>query len=133
MRGAAIALGMAGVAGGVHGVMAWNFDILAVKIAVGLAGSIVLIMAGAISARQSMISAVVLGMVMGALFFLARWTGWSLMEGGLPETVRLFSTSPLGWPDYLAAAGISGFWVVEAISMLVPAMIGCIVGQERVG
>ena len=132
LRGAVIALGMAAVAGGVHGVMAWNFDVLGVKIAVGIAGSIVLIMAGAISARQSMISAVALGLVMGALFFLGRWTGWTLMEGGPSETARFFAATPAGWPGYLAAAGISGFWVVEAISMLVPSMIGCVVGQERV-
>ena len=131
MRGALLALGMACVAGGVHGVMANQFDFLLVKIVVGIAGAIVLIMAGAISARASMAGAVATGLAMGVLFFLCRWIGWSLMEGGLDGALAFLSTPPWGWPGYLALAGISGFWAVEATSMLIPALIGCIVGQER--
>ena len=52
IRGAVIAVSMATVAGVVHGVMAATFGILAVKLAVGLAGSIVLIIAGVVSARR---------------------------------------------------------------------------------
>jgi hypothetical protein len=111
--------------------MAWTFDFLAMKIAVGLAGSIVLIMAGAISARQSIVGAILLGFVMGGLFFLMRWSGWSLMEGGFAETARFLVAGPSGWAGYLEAVGISGYWLVEAISMLVPALIGCVAGQER--
>lgn len=80
---------MATVAGFVHGVMAAEFDHLAVKLSVGMAGAIVMIMAA----------------------FLA--------------------TPPWGWPAWLAAAGISGLWVVEALSLLGPALFGCFVGQER--
>ena len=131
MRGAALALGMASIAGGVHGVMASQFDYLAVKIVVGVAGAIVLIMAGAISARASMLSAVATGLAMGVLFFLFRWIGWSLMEDGPSGALAFLTTPPWGWPGYLTQAGISGFWAVEATSMLIPALIGCIVGQER--
>lgn len=130
-RGALIALGMASIAGAVHGVMAGSFDYLGLKIVVGVAGALVLIMAGAISARRSILSAIAIGFGMGLLFFLTRWSGWSLITGGVPETLRFLSAGPWGWPGFLASAGISGFWIVEAISMLVPAMIGCIVGQER--
>ena len=122
---------MACVAGGVHGVMASQFDYLVVKIVVGIAGAIVLIMAGAISARQSMASAVATGLLMGLLFFVCRWIGWSLMEGGIAGAWAFLATPPWSWPAFLALAGISGYWIVEAVSMLVPAMIGCIVGQER--
>ena len=69
---------MACVAGGVHGVMASQFDYLVVKIVVGIAGAIVLIMAGAISARQSMASAVATGLLMGLLFFVCRSLASSL-------------------------------------------------------
>lgn len=131
VRGAVIALSMAAIAGGVHGVMAASLDHLAVKIGVGIAGAIVLIMAGAISARQSVWSAIAIGLGMGALFFLGRWCGWSLITGGVPEAIRFLGAGPLGWPEFLSAAGISRYWTVEAISMLVPAMIGCLVGQER--
>ena len=130
-RGALLALGMACVAGGVHGVLANQFDYLAVKIVIGIAGAIVLIMAGAISARQSMASAVVTGLLMGLLFFVCRWVGWSLMEGGINGAVAFLATPPWSWPTFLALAGISGYWTVEAISMLIPALIGCVVGQER--
>lgn len=122
---------MACVAGGVHGVMAGSFDILVVKLGVGLAGAIVLIMAGAISARQSLVGAVLIGLSMGLLFFVFRWVFWAVVTGGLPRVGDLLSLPPWEWPTFLIAAGISGFWVVEAISMLVPAMIGCLVGQER--
>ena len=130
-RGAVIALGMACVAGGVQGVMAWSFDILAVKIAVGLAGAIVLVMAGAISARRSSPGAIGLGLLMGAFFFISRWIGWTLMDGGVSGAAAFVAALPWGWPGYLAAAGISGFWVFEGVSMLAPALFGCIVGQER--
>lgn len=131
MRGAALALGMACVAGGVHGVMAGSFDYLIVKLGVGLAGAIVLIMAGAISARQTMQGAILIGLGMGGLFFASRWICWALVTGGLSTAGDLLTLPPWGWPAFLSAAGISGFWVVEAFSMLIPAMIGCIVGQER--
>ena len=131
VRGAALALGMACVGGGVHGVMAGSFDFLVVKLGVGLAGAIVLIMAGAISARQTLGGAILIGLGMGVLFFVFRWAFWAIVTGGLPRAGDLMTLAPWDWPAFLAAAGISGFWVVEAISMLVPAMIGCLVGQER--
>ncbi len=131
LRGAAIALGMACVAGGVQGVLAWQFDHLAVKIVVGLSGTLVLIMAGAISARQSLTSALGLGLMMGAGFFLARWIGWALMDGGFGAALDFLATGPPGWPAWLDARGISGFWKFEAVSMFVPALLGCYFGQER--
>ncbi len=130
-RGAIIAVAMATVAGGVHGTFAQAFDWLSVKILVGIAGSIVLIMAGVISARQSWWGTISLGLLMGAMFFLARWTCWALMTGGTVEAGTFLTTPPLMWPDYLAAGGISTFWIVEAVSMIVPAMIGCVTGHER--
>lgn len=131
IKGAVIAVSMATVAGVVHGVMAATLDVLAVKLAVGLAGSIVLIIAGVVSARRSLWGAIGTGLMMGACFFLMRWMCWSLMTGGIPGFVGFLSAGPLGWPAWLDAAGISTFWLVEAISMFVPAMIGCVAGQER--
>ena len=130
-RGAFIALGMAVVAGGVQGVLAHEFDYLIVKVVVGLASVLVLIMAGAISARQHLFSALGLGVIMGLCFFLARWGGWSLMESGISGLFGFLLTPPWGWPDYLSDHDISGFWVFEAVSMFAPALIGCYVGQER--
>lgn len=131
IRGAVIAISMAAVAGGVHGTFAQSFDWLAVKIIVGVAGSIVLIMAGVISARQSWWGTISLGLTMGGVFFLSRWTCWSLMDGGTVGASNFLTTTPFMWPDYLAAEGISTFWIVEAVSMCVPAMIGCVTGHER--
>ena len=130
-RGAIIAVSMATVAGAVHGTFAQTFDWLGVKLLVGLAGSIVLIMAGVISARQTWWGTIALGFAMGLLFFLARWTCWALLTGGAVEAENFLTTPPLMWPEYLAAAGISTFWIVEAVSMRVPAMIGCVTGHER--
>jgi len=130
-RGATIALGMAMIAGGVQGVIAHQFDYLLVKIAVGLASVLVLIMAGAISARQQLYSAVGLGLLMGVGFFVTRWGAWSLMDGGLKGVIEFFAALPWGWPGYLFQKGISGFWIFEAASMFMPALVGCYVGQER--
>ena len=123
---------MAIVSGGVQGVIAWQFDYLAVKVVVGLSCVLVLIMAGAISARRSLAIAIGLGVLMGVSFFLARWVCWSLMDGGFPAAADFLLTGPLGWPGWLGARGISGFWIFEAVSMFVPALFGCYVGQERV-
>lgn len=131
LRGAGIALGMAAVAGGVQGVLAWQFDYLAVKIVVGMSGVLVLIMAGAISARQHLASALGLGLLMGAAFFLARWIGWALMDAGFAGAADFLMATPIGWPGWLDARGISGFWIFEAMSMFAPALFGCYVGQER--
>ncbi|MEM9139279.1 MAG: hypothetical protein AAGB15_05570 [Pseudomonadota bacterium] len=130
-RGAVIALGMAVVAGAVQGVLAHAFDVLAVKIAIGVATALVLIMAGAISARRHLVSALGLGLIMGAACLVMRWAGWSLMEGGAGGIVAFVSALPLGLPAYLAERGISGFWMLEAMSMFIPALIGCYAGQER--
>lgn len=130
-RGAFIALGMACVAGGVQGVLAQTFDFLPLKIAVGLASVLVLIMAGAISARRSLFAALGLGVLMGLGFFLCRWGAWWLMDGGFVGVLAFLMTPPWQWPALLGAAGISGFWVFEATSMFVPAVMGCYFGQER--
>lgn len=130
-RGAIIALGMAGVAGGVHGVFAHSFDYLAVKLVIGLAGSVVLIMAGAISARHHAYASIGLGLLMGFLFFITRWGTWSLMEGGMLQTLSFLSTPPWAWPGYLADFGISGFWMLEVFMITGIALLGCILGQER--
>ena len=124
-------MGMAIVAGGVQGVLAQSFDYLPVKIAVGLASALVLIMAGAISARQTLFAALALGVTMAVAFFVTRWAAWSLMDGGFDGLRAFLTTPPWGWPHYLSVMGISGFWLFEAVSMLGPAMIGCYVGQER--
>ena len=131
IKGATIAVSMAVVAGAVHGVMAATFDVLPVKLAVGLAGSIILIIAGVVSARRSLWGALATGLLMGCCFFLVRWACWSLMTGGSAGLSGFFGAGPLEWGTWLSAAGISGFWRVEAVSMFVPALIGCIAGQER--
>lgn len=127
-KGAIIAIIMAAIAGAVHGVMAATFDVLVAKVAVGLAGSIVRIIAGVVSARKSFWGAAGVGLAMGTVFFVLRWGCWALMVGDLAS---FLATPPWGWPGYLDAAGISAFWRVEAVSMFVPAMIGCLAGQER--
>ena len=76
-RGAAIALAMAAVAGAVHGTFAQTFDVLWVKLLIGLAGSIVLIMAGVISARRSWWGAISLALLMAGTFFVTRWSCWA--------------------------------------------------------
>lgn len=131
IKGATIAVSMAVVAGAVHGVMAATFDVLPVKVAIGLAGSIILIIAGVVSARRSLWGALSTGILMGCCFFLFRWGCWSLMTGGGAGLAAFFAAGPLGWGAWLAEAGISGFWLVEAVSMFVPALVGCIAGQER--
>ena len=131
IKGAAIAVSMAVVAGAVHGVMAATFDVLPVKLAIGLAGSIILIIAGVVSARRSLWGALFTGFAMGVCFFLFRWSCWSLMTGGPEGLAGFLAAGPLGWDAWLSAAGISGFWLVEAVSMFVPALVGCIAGQER--
>lgn len=130
-RGAIIALAMAGTAGVVQGTFAQVFDVLWLKLITGLAAVVVLIMAGAISARRSLISAVGLGVLMGLCFFFCRWLAWGLVRGGMDEAVDMALMTPIGWPAYLAAAGISGFWIAEATSMFVPAIAGCVMGHER--
>jgi len=130
-RGALLAIGMAVIAGGVHGVLSHAIDFFVVKVAFGVAAAIVLIMAGAISARQSMLNAVVLGVAMWLVFLFVRWCTWSLMEGGFSGLGTFLSHTPFGWASYLADAGVSRFWVVEAFSMLAPTVFGTIVGHER--
>ena len=122
---------MAAVAGGVHGVLAWQFDYVAAKIFIGLCGALVMIMAGAISARRSLARAAGLGVLMGIAFFLARWTGWSLMEGGPSTTLDFLTQSPLNWYTWLDQRGISGFWILETMSMMTTALFGCYFGHER--
>lgn len=130
-RGAAIALTMAVTAGAVHGTFAHVFDLLWAKILVGMSGSIILVIAGLISARRSWWGATTLALLMGVLFFLGRWTCWAIMDGGVSEASEFLTTAPYLWPGYLAAAGISAFWRLEAISMCIPAMFGCYVGHEH--
>jgi hypothetical protein len=127
-----IALGMATVAGGVHGTLAWAAgDNTLPKIALGCAAAIVMVMAGAISARRTVYFAIALGIGMGLMFFVARWLAWSLMEGGVPLATGFLGAGPLGWPSFLDSNGISGFWILEFTSVMVPAVFGTIVGQER--
>lgn len=130
-RGAIVALCAALVVGLVHGVLAWQFDHLAAKIAVGTAGAVVLLMAGIVAARRSPGSVLGLALIMGAAFFLARWTGWSVMDGGTVRVAEFIAAAPPGWPGWLAAHGISPLWPVEAASMFAPALYGCYVGQQR--
>lgn len=131
LRGAVIALSMAIVAGAVQGVLAHEFDLLIVKLALGAFNALILIMAGAISARRSLWAALGLGVLMGFAVFITRWGGWSLMAGGFPALSAFLMTPPWNWPMYLSENGISLFWVVEAGSMLIPAVFGCYVGHER--
>lgn len=131
VRGAAIALAMAAVAGCVHGALAAEFDHLWVKLALGTAGAVVMVMGGATSARQTLAGALGVGFAMGFLFFAARWSAWSLMQGGPAGLAAFLGAPPWGWPGYLARAGVSDFWTVEAVSLLIPALFGCFVGQER--
>lgn len=130
-RGALIAVSMAAIAGSVHGVLAASFGSVAPKVAVGFAGALVLIMAGALSARQSAPGAVMLGLGMGVVFFLCRWSFWALITGGGAGLGALLALPPWHWPGHFAALGISWVWKVEAVSMCMPALIGCLVGQDR--
>ncbi|MEM7742499.1 MAG: hypothetical protein AAF409_02210 [Pseudomonadota bacterium] len=130
-RGAAIALALASVVGLVHGTMAASFDYLGVKIGVGVAGAVMMIIAGVVSARRSVLAALATGLAMGCVFFVVRWAAWATIVGGPTELMTFFGTTPWGWPAYLSARGISGFWIVEATSMTIPALVGCIAGQER--
>jgi predicted benzoate:H+ symporter BenE len=130
-RGALLAVGMAVIAGGVHGVLSHLVDMTLVKVAFGVAAAIVLIMAGAISARQSMWSAVTLGLAMWLGFLLARWFAWSFMDGGFFGLSAFLAHTPFEWGTYLSDRGVSRLWVVEAFSFLAPTMFGTIVGHER--
>ena len=131
LRGAVISLAMTTVAGGVHGVLAWQFDFLATKVFTGLCCAVLLVMAGAISARRSLATALGLGLVMGLVFFLARWTGWSVMDAGADGVFSFFAAAPFDWPIWLAARGISTGWIVEAASLTTTALFACYVGHER--
>lgn len=131
VRGAAIALATALLAGCVHGVLAWQFEALAANIAFGLTGAVMLVIGGAVSARRSLAAALGLGLLMGGAFFLARWTGWALMEGGPAGVAGFIAAGPHGWPRWLGAHGVNAFWPVEAASMFAPALFGCYAGQER--
>ncbi|MEO1492865.1 MAG: hypothetical protein AAFV19_11990 [Pseudomonadota bacterium] len=131
VRGMVIALGMASVAGGVHGVLSWSVDSVVIKFIFGCAAAIVMIMAGAISARKTLPVAIALGVGMGVVFFLTRWVGWSVMEGGVSLATVFLTTAPWGWPAFLEAHEISRFWIFEFTSVMVPAIFGTIVGQER--
>ena len=111
--------------------MAATLNVLVVKLAVGLAGSIVMIIAGVVSARRSFWASVGTGLAMGCCFFLFRWGCWTMMTGGVDGLTSFLSAGPLGWANWFHQAGISDFWLVEAVSMFVPAMIGCVAGQER--
>ncbi len=130
-RGAIIALAMAAVAGAVHGTFAQVLDFLWVKILIGVAGSIVLMIAGVNSARRSRWGTISLALLMAVVFFTARWSCWAIMTGGVTELTVFLKTPPPMWPEYLAAAGISLFWIVELVSMCIPTMFGCIAGHER--
>lgn len=130
-RGAIIALAMAAVAGAVHGTFAQVFDLLWVKILIGMAGSIVLMIAGVNSARRSWWGTISLPLLMVVVFFIARWSCWAIMTGGVTELTVFLTTPPPMLPEYLAAVGISLFWIVELLAMCVPAMFGCIAGHER--
>ena len=131
-RGAVTALATAMVAGAVHGTFAQVFDLLWVKILIGMAGSVVLIIAGVNSARRSWWGTLSLALLMVAVFFAARWSCWAVMTGGVTELMVFLRTPPPMWPEYLAAAGVSLVWIVELVSMCVPAIFGCIAGHERV-
>ena len=131
-HGATVALTLGAIAGMVHGVLAWRFDSLAGAIAIGLAGGLVLLIAGVLSARRCRVTALGLGLALGLVFILARWTGWSLMAGGPVMAAEFLASGPAGRPGWLATPGIDIFWTVEAASMFVPALVGCYVGQERV-
>lgn len=122
---------MALVAGTVQGTFAQAFDLLWLKTLTGIAAVILLLMAGAISARRSVLAATVLGLTMGGLFFVGRWGAWAFMSGGLVELSSFVASGPVGWPDYLFQSGISAFWIFEAMSMLAPSIAGCLMGQER--
>lgn len=131
IRGAAMALGMAAVVGFVHGVMAAAFDHPWVTVPVGIAGAIIMVMAGLISARRSLAGVLGTGFAMGFLFFVVRWAMWALMRGGGALTAGFLTTPPWGWPAWLASAGVDGLWPVEAALLLGPAIFGCYVGMER--
>lgn len=129
LRGAAIALGAAALAGLVHGVIASALDLLVLKTLLLAVSIIVLVIAGTVSARRSLATAAIIGLAMALVFFWTRWAGWSVMT----DAARFASEPPWAWPAYLSGAGVTGLWIAEFTATLSAALFGCMAGHERAG
>lgn len=130
-RGVVIAVSTAAVVGVVHGTLAAVFDVFAMKLVVGILGSIAMIIAGTVSARQQVLSAVVVALTMATIFFVLRWSAWAIINDGSAGLQEFLTALPLGAPQLLLEWGITRYWMLEVFSMFVPALIGCIAGFER--
>ncbi|MEM7508202.1 MAG: hypothetical protein AAF415_15825 [Pseudomonadota bacterium] len=129
LKGAAIALGTAAVAGLVHGVLASALDSILLKVPLLLVSIIVLVIAGTVSARRSLATAALIAVAMALIFFWMRWFGWSAMA----DAARFVTEPPWRWPAYLAAGGVTGLWIAEFTATLSAAIFGCMAGHERSG
>ena len=127
LRGVAVALGAAALAGLVHGVLASRTGWFAASAGLVIVSGIVLLMGGLVSARRRAVTAFVIAALMVLVFFWWRWFGWSVMtDGG-----QFALTAPGGWPAYLAAAGAAARAGIELIAAASAAAFGCWVGHER--
>ncbi|MBY8974649.1 hypothetical protein KHP62_02450 [Rhodobacteraceae bacterium NNCM2] len=129
LRGATIAVGIALIAGLVQGVLASQLEWLLPKALLLLASCIVLVMAGTVSARQSVASTGLIAALMTLGFFLCRWTVWSVMTGAGP----MLAEPPWQWPAYFADHGVTLLWIAEFLATLGAATFGCFAGHERAG
>ncbi|MEM8699375.1 MAG: hypothetical protein AAGF44_09400 [Pseudomonadota bacterium] len=129
IKGAAIALGTALVAGAVHGVLVTVTGWLAVKVLLLVVAVAVLVIGGTVSARQSLAAALGIGLAMALTFFWARWSAWSVMsDHGVFATLP-----PWEWWDYISTSGVQGLWFGEFSSTLTASIFGCMAGHERAG
>ncbi|MEL6476263.1 MAG: hypothetical protein AAFR17_02975 [Pseudomonadota bacterium] len=129
IKGAAIALGAAAVAGAVHGVLVTVTGWLVVKVVLLAVAVAVLVIGGTVSARQSLPAALAIALAMALAFFWARWSTWSVMsDGGV-----FLGVPPWGWWGYISTSGVRGLWFGEFAATLSAAVFGCMAGHERAG
>lgn len=129
IKGAVIALGVAGIAGLIHGTLASQVVWLLPKIGLLLVSVTAMIIGGTVSARQSYATAALIAAAMVVVFFWLRWFGFSVMtDGGGFATVL-----PWHWPAYITATGVSWLWTVETGAVMAATILGCMAGHERSG
>ena len=129
LRGAVTAFGAAAVAGAVHGVLVAMTGWIAVKGLLLLIAMAVLVIGGTVSARQSLPSALIIAAAMAFLFFLCRWSAWSVISDG----GAFLNQPPWAWWGYISASGVKLLWFGEVSATLAAAVFGCLAGHERAG
>ncbi|MEM7670176.1 MAG: hypothetical protein AAF317_13730 [Pseudomonadota bacterium] len=129
IRGAVIAIGVAGVAGLIHGTLASQVVWLAPKIALLVMSVAAIVIGGTVSARQGYATAMLIAVTMSIAFFCFRWTGFSIMA----DAGTFLTIAPWNWPDYIATTGVSWLWTIETGLISFAALLGCLAGHERSG